>query len=401
VYGTPLPTGGEIVKAIMKAATTGQDGNVLVIVLVLLAVGSLILAPLLGLMGTGVLAGQVYEDKTEELYAADAGVEDAIWRIETDLFDSYPYEYAEPLVINDKSVNITVFRRDLDPTCREELRYRIISTATSEDGSGTTVDTHLSVSYLDLSAFLDNAIVSNSTITIQPGNVVNGDVWLPDRDDLTNKGSIDGTVKDTNNMTVTWPTYEQFSSWYLALAGGDGATDPGPCIDVKYDQTIGPCYREGSLEVDNTGDEATLVLEGIAYIAGDLEFQQAGSKNYTINLNGHTIFVEGGITFASDHVGISGSGCIIAAGDIDFQPSIDSEGDEFVLVMSILGEVEFHPSGTFTGCIVGNVNVQLQPGNTIDWISPEGKGLDFPLGVGDADELPPVTGTTIESWEIS
>jgi hypothetical protein len=390
------------VKTVIKTAISDEKGaGVLVLVLILLVVGGLILTPLLGLMSTGLVSGQVYEKKTDELYAADAGVEDAIWQIQNDVPDSYPYEYPEPLVVNDKSVNVTIFRQDLDPTCGEELRYQITSTATSEVGSNTKVDAHLSVSYLDLSAFLDNAIVSNSTITIQPGNVVNGDVWLPDRDDLTNKGSIDGTVKDSNNMTVTWPTYEQFSSWYLALAGGEGATDPGPWIDVKYDQTIGPCYREGSLEVDNTGDEATLVLEGTAYIAGDLEFQQAGSKNYTINLNGHTIFVEGGITFASDHVGISGSGCIIAAGDIDFQPSIDSEGDEFVLVMSILGEVEFHPSGTFTGCIVGNVNVQLQPGNTIDWISPEGKGLDFPLGVGDADELPPVTGTRIESWEIS
>ena len=181
----------------------------------------------------------------------------------------------------------------------------------------------------------------------------------------------------------------------------EGAPDPGPSIDVKYTQTIGPCYREGSLEVDNTGDEATLVLEGTVYVTGDLEFQQSGSHNYTVNLNGQTIFAEGSISFPSNHVSISGSGCIIAVGDINFQPGIAGEGDNFVLVLSIAGETLFHPNGDFTGCIAGNVHVQLQPESTLDWISPEGKGLDFPMGVGDIDELPPVTGLSISSWEIS
>jgi len=201
-------------------------------------------------------------------------------------------------------------------------------------------------------------------------------------------------------MTLTWPTYEQLSTWYLADV--EGAPDPGPYIDIKdlNPKTIGPSYSNGDLAIDNTGDEATLVLEGTVYVTGALEFKQSGSKNYTVDLNGHTIFVEGSIAFPSQHVTISGSGCIIAAGDINFQPSIASEGDKFVLVMSIAGQIEFQPSGSFTGCVVGNVNVQLQPGNTINWISPEDKGLDFPMGV-DLDKLPPVTGLRIESWEIN
>jgi hypothetical protein len=68
--------------------------------------------------------------------------------------------------------------------------------------------------------------------------------------------------------------------------------------------------------------------------------------------------------------------------------------------MSIAGEVQFHPNGIFTGCIAGNANVDLQPNSYIQWISPEGKGLDFPMGVGDSDETPIVTGLSIESWEI-
>jgi hypothetical protein len=391
------------VKTTMKTVTKGQDGNVLTLVLILLVVGGLVLAPLLGLMGTGVLAGQVYENKTDELYAADAGVEDAIWKIKNDAPDSYPYEYPQPLVVNDKSVNITIFREDLDPTCGEQLNYHIISTV-SEDGSSTTIDTHLSVSYMDLSAFLENAIVSDNTITLKGATIVDGDVWLPDEEDLLvdSHVTLNGTVRDQDDYELVWPTAEQFSTYYMEDV--EGAYDPGSFIDIKdlYPKTIGPWYREGSLGVDNTGDPATLVLGDTIYVDGNLEFIQPGaSHDYSIDLDGHTIFVAGDFTLASTSISVVGSGCIIAVGDINFQPNIVGEGDDFVLVMSITGETFVHPSGDFTGCIVGDAHVQLQPGSTISWISPEGKGLDVPLGVGDDDRLPPVTGLGIESWEIS
>jgi len=390
-------------KTIMKGAIRDEKGAVLILALILLAVGGLIIGPLLSYMNTGLRSGGVYERKADELYAADAGVEEAIWKIQSNnlTFDANNYSYPEPLTVNNRSVNVTIHREDWDPTCGENFTYQILSTATSDDGSSTTIDAHLVVSHLDLSALLDNAIVSQDTITIQPGTEVNGDVWLPIYDDehLVNKGTINGTVKDEEDGSMTWPTYEQLSTYYMDDV--EGAPDPGPSIDVKYTNTIGPCYREGSLGIDNTGDPATLVLEGTVYVTGDLEFEQSGSNNYTVDLNGNTIFVEGEIEFPSQHVIISGSGCIIAVGDIYFQPAIASGEDDFVLVLSITGEVQFNPSGEFTGCIAGDAHVQLQPGSTLDWISPEGKGLDFPMGVGDIDELPPVTGLKVLSWEIN
>jgi len=392
-------------KTIVKGAIRDEKGAaVLTLVLILLVVGGLILTPLLGLTGTGLLAGQVYEERMDLYYAADAGVEDAVWKIKYDAPGSYPYHYPEPLVVNDKSVNITIDREDIDPTCGEQLRYQILSTATSEDGSSSTIDAHLSVSYMDLSALLENAIVSNDTITLKGDTVVNGDIWLPDEEDLyvDSHVTINGTVKDEDDVSIVWPTAEQFSSYYMEDV--EGAYDPGSFIDIKdlNPKTIGPWFREGSLEVDNTGDPDTLVLEDTIYVVGNLEFNQPGaSHNYTINLNGQTIFVGGDFTLASTSISIFGSGCIIAVGDINFQPNIVGDGDDFVLVMSVTGETFFHPSGDFTGCIVGDTEVQLQPGCTIDWISPEGKGLDVPLGVGDDDRLPPVTGLRIQSWEIS
>jgi hypothetical protein len=399
--------GGEMMKNIMNRAIRDERGNALTLVLILLVVGGLTLTPLLGLMSTGLLAGRVYERKMDDYYAADAGVEDAIWRIQDNSLTFAASNSSEPwhITVNDRSVDVVVYREDLDPTCAENLMYRVLSIAATNDSGGTaaidsstTIDAYLSVSYLDLSALLDNAIVSDDTIDVQPGNYIDGDVWLPDKEDLDLQpgSNITGEVKDNDDMTIDWPTAEQLSSYYWEDV--KNALDPGPSIDVQYIQTIGPAYRNGDLSVDNTGSPATLVLEDTVYVAGNLEFQQSGtSKNYTVALNGETIFAEGEIDFPSNVVSVSGPGCIIAKGNINFQPSI--VGDDFVLVLSLEGEVNFQPSGDFTGCIAGNAHVQLQPGNTISWIDPEGKSLNVPWGVDDG-KLPPVTGLSVLSWEI-
>ena len=392
-------------KTIVKRLVRDEKGASLVLVLILLLISGLIIGPLLSYMGTGLITGQVYEMRTNELYAADAGVEDAIWKIQnqvpevaglTQCYPNWSYNITD---VNGKRLQISIEYIDGGT-------YRITSTAITDDGggtaaiTGTAIESYVSASYMDFSSLLDNAIVSFDTITIQPNTTVDGDVWLPDEDnlDIHDPEDIDGEVKDKDDMTITWPTVEQLSTYYLEDI--EGAPDPGSFIDIKdlNPKTIGPSYREGNLVVDNTGEPDTLVLEGTVYVHGDLNFQQPGSNNYTINLNGQTIFAEGSINFPSNAVGISGSGCIIAVGDINFQPSIT--GDDFVLVMSITGEVFFHPSGDFTGCIAGNTHVQLQPGCNINWISPEGKGLDFPMGAGGDDELPPITGVSIESWEV-
>jgi hypothetical protein len=392
-------------KNVMKNLRRDDKGAALIMALILLLIGGLISAALLNHMGSGILAGVVHERRTTELYAADAGVEDAIWKIqhgETAVCPGDPYWSYNLTDINGKEVEISI------EYLPDDCTYRVTSMAVTEGDSGgvasidsaTAIEAYVSVLYMDLSSLLDHAIVSDDTIDIMPGSTVDGDVWLPDEENLNNKGDITGDIEDNDDVAITWPTYEQLSAYYYGDV--EGTYDPGPSINIEYTKSIGPCYREGDFAVDSTGDPDTLVLDGTVYITGDLEFQQSGaSKDYTINLNGETIFVEGSIDFASDHITISGSGCIIAVGDVNFQPSIASGRDDFVFVFSISGEVWFHPNGDFTGCVAGNVHVELSPNNEIYWTSPEGKGLNVPWGVGDGDELPPITGLTVESWEIT
>jgi len=78
----------------MKLLRGKQSGQALILVLIVLGVGSMLLAPTLSFMGTGLSAGVIAEDKTDELYACDAGVQDAIWQVNNlDEPGAIPYIY--------------------------------------------------------------------------------------------------------------------------------------------------------------------------------------------------------------------------------------------------------------------------------------------------------------------
>jgi len=67
-----------------------QSGYVtLIMVLVLLVLGALVITPLLGFVIAGTRQGQQREERTQEFYAADAGVEDALWRIRNSALPEY------------------------------------------------------------------------------------------------------------------------------------------------------------------------------------------------------------------------------------------------------------------------------------------------------------------------
>jgi hypothetical protein len=103
---------------------SGQRGEILLATLIFVLLGFLVVVPLLSLMGTGLKTGRVYNQKAATLYAADAGIEDAIWQIKYDqlsgkfsTYDPYDYDstwsYSLPQEngkpqINNQTVNITL-----------------------------------------------------------------------------------------------------------------------------------------------------------------------------------------------------------------------------------------------------------------------------------------------------
>jgi hypothetical protein len=91
-----------------------QKGIALSIVLVLLALGGLVMTPLLLHLYTGVSSEQIYRDRMELNYAVDAGVEDGIWKADNDavpldLYDyTTVYSYSLPTTLNGKDVNVDI-----------------------------------------------------------------------------------------------------------------------------------------------------------------------------------------------------------------------------------------------------------------------------------------------------
>lgn len=68
-------------KRTLNKLRRGEKGQALIIVLILMVLGGFIIAPLLVFMSAGLVAGQVFEVKMEGLYAADAGIEDSLWKL--------------------------------------------------------------------------------------------------------------------------------------------------------------------------------------------------------------------------------------------------------------------------------------------------------------------------------
>ena len=169
----------------------GRDecGMALPVMLVILLLASFIVVPVVTFMGTNVISNRLVDDSSNELYAADSGVEKALWHVRYDYELVLPSQGEDPISINfaeeinDKTVAVTISYEDTQ-------MYKITSTATGDNDGNTTIESLVSVSYLDLAWLFDSAITSPGDVTIKPHSDVTGDVVYGG--DLDNKGTIDG-----------------------------------------------------------------------------------------------------------------------------------------------------------------------------------------------------------------
>jgi hypothetical protein len=335
------------------------------------------------------------------------GGEVVIWDLGT-VFDELPPEGSQETAIVD-------FEYTTDPNMTRELEtiswitttggvvnadfawdndtkvYAIKSTA-----SDTTVD---SVVYQSsqYSAFIDNAITSPGDVMLDPNTTVHGNVQLNGEPKFQPGYEIDGEIIE--DPIDWWPETEDWRKFFLDQVTSPPqpttTPDPGSEIDlINYDvgESIGPFYRRngnGNLHIDNTGEPminenaAKLAHGEVIYVTGDLIFEQSGAaRQYTIDMNWATIFVEGNIQFPSTNVSLAGSGCIIAIGDIDFQPQMQHEENNYIFVCSLEGSTLFHPSGDFYGSIAGFTYCDLHPTGELIW-TPAPGGLNVPgFGAG-------------------
>jgi len=359
----------------MDNIARNKKGYMLPLALVIMTVGAIIIVALLHHLDTSLSLASKSEERAVTYYAADSGFEDAFfwlqqgkglgnwtWNEEAQQWEREPYP------INGRTVAVSV---SVVPDTGNQT-YKIISTATTDGGASTTIESYVLEQTFDLSPFGDSAITSNGDITIQPGSVIIGDVLYTD--------SISGEENVTGNVTHVdeidwWPSTEEYIDYFLS---GVDPSDPypDPSIDANDISTIGPLYRQGDLAIYSSQDGKTLTLNGTIYVTGDMTIGTT-NKDFILDLNYQTIFVEGILTIGSKTT-IAGSGCLIAIGDIFFQPDIASSEDDFLFTMSIEGCTQLNPGSDYYGSIAGNANVTLQPGVQLEWISPDSVPFELP-----------------------
>jgi hypothetical protein len=372
----------------VKRLIRDEKGQTLILVLILLFVGGLIIAAVLDYMGTGLVSGQVYDRKAAELYAADAGAEDAVWRIQNSVVGdevynlycgqgnhtlSYPKPGDPPFEVNGKNVAVTIMYVD-------SKTYRVESIATG-NGSGTKIDAYITGKsrFGDFSGLLNRIILTPGEIDIKNGV----DLYYPEG------------CEPQANYTGDWPTAEDLAPYYWQDVKSQTpyAYDT---IDLNgSNMTLDPLYRNGTLTIKNSSTTpATLKLTGTVYVT-DNTFIGTTDHGFTLDLNGKTIFVASNTTASQNHyaieigsrcTSIKGPGVIVAVGDVYFGPNSDagsSEGPIFVL--SAQGETFIRPGINIYGAIAGKVEVMVQQGNNPTITYPQGgfgsSDLNFPTGV--------------------
>jgi len=110
-------------KGTLNKLIRDEKGQALMIVLILMLLGGLIIAPMLAFMGSGIKIGkEVYEERMYGQYAADSGVEDALYKIKVDdpslpaewenVWDqdiySTSHTYSISDEVNDNDVEVTI-----------------------------------------------------------------------------------------------------------------------------------------------------------------------------------------------------------------------------------------------------------------------------------------------------
>jgi len=398
-----------IMKNVVKKLVRSEQGAALILVLVVLLVGGLIAGGLLQHMGAGLLSGEVYARRTAELYGADAGVEDAMWKIQHAREAGLPgcgnqwvYTYPEPgdpvFEVNGKSVVVTIQHLGAGAYNITSIAITIDDSDTAAIDSTTTVEAYVTADYSDFSGFLDNAITSGDDITIRGRKTsVSGNISLPPGGELT-PSDYDPENGEVKREELIWPTMGEVAGFYWPDVGNLTAVPDGYLIDIPSGTTednpfvVGPLSGEGDLTIKGDG---WLKIAGTVYVKGD--FVLNVNPTISMALSQQTIFAEGGI-YVPPKTNISGSGCMIAGGAVQYNPSISSGAEDFLLVMSVEGTIQLNPGSNFYGSIVGNTDVTLQPSITLSWSNPEGKGINFP-GMDPSD--PSKWTWAIDTWEVS
>ncbi|UCH43253.1 MAG: hypothetical protein JSW16_01565 [Dehalococcoidales bacterium] len=243
-----------------------EQGMAMVMALIALALGTLMITPTLNHMVAGIKSVDIKERRTGEFYAADAGIEYAVWTVKNDPLATYPY--SDQIVdVNGDNVSITI-ENVVDRT------FKITSTA-----GGTTIESYTSVDYEYYDGDQDwgqntyisvNAWISGS-LDLGQWSVIEGSLYIEGDFDGSQADRIEGDVYATGNVDLS----QSLTVWGTVYSGGDikltqnvivqGDVYALGIIDISQGCRIeGSAYAGGTISTDYSSDIWGSAVEGYA-----------------------------------------------------------------------------------------------------------------------------------------
>lgn len=113
----------------LKKVISDESGRIIVWTIVALALGALLIPPFMTRISAGFLATRAVEEGLKEQYAADAGVEYALYKIANDDYPEGPFGI--PTAMNGMTITVTVEKRGI---------YRVITSTAGSTVIGSDVE---------------------------------------------------------------------------------------------------------------------------------------------------------------------------------------------------------------------------------------------------------------------
>jgi hypothetical protein len=147
----------------LKRIVSDERGRTLAWTLVVLGIGTLLIPPLLTRISTDLVASRTIEEGLKEQYAADSGVEYALYQLHNGITTGQS-SYS----LNNKAVDV-IWGEYITNT------YKITSKATSHaEGKSTTIESYVSLEFVNPPQLPANPLSSPADVAIQSNGEVAG-----------------------------------------------------------------------------------------------------------------------------------------------------------------------------------------------------------------------------------
>ena len=168
-------------KRLISNILKRQDGLALPSVLAMFAIGSLLILPSINFIATNLNMGRMAEEEFKGIISADAGVEDALWKIKNEMPSPLPHSY-QLTDINGHTVDITI--DDVDTLVTETIGQ------TGGHADWLSVNATTTYDYVSGNYSYSMSLTNNHTETMKIENIMID--FPPDVDYVT--GSMSSNV---------------------------------------------------------------------------------------------------------------------------------------------------------------------------------------------------------------